>query len=563
MASEQDGIHYEPLDEDGFDIRVLRILPGPEDDPVACTLERYVEATGNGWTCLSYTWGTAPASHEISLNGCPFLVKPDLYQFLRQARHRNIGSPLWIDAICIDQSDLNERNSQVGMMQTIFKKANQVIAWLGPGNANVESALDKLAKDLVPSTTRLSVAVATEVFAKITSAECDALLELCGAAFWTRRWIIQELWLADLPIIWCGSASLAVPAFIAAVEALVDYFSVHNHAPPSSPKVEAALENLDLAGEGDDVVKCLCEKLSYTAMQRRCSNVLVLATPRQTKDRTLDLPWLLEAFTSSACSDFHDYVYAFRGLLREGDALQVTYRAEPEEVLSQTLDFVATTSPSRFRGGVRGVTISERKFLSNLCWGLGVGRSELETLFSTQATVYLAQVGQVLELGRKTVRAWAFVDSIVNPADFVNSPWRKNTTCRNCHELMEHNIVLNELVLHPESDQDEPQVWLRGVDDVFSYDLSYLRAAYEPSTLYNFSPRTKWMMKDFVVRGRPMLALAFNYPATYRHLIQPWLDGVRDHFVVTVADSDDGGRALLMSTVPACDSAECLLSKHT
>lgn len=562
MASEQVGIHYEPLDEDGFDIRVLRILPGRENELIACTLARYVEATDNGWTCLSYTWGTAPASHEISLNGCPFLVKPDLYEFLIQARHRHLDSPLWIDAICIDQSDLNERNSQVGMMQTIFKKANQVIAWLGPGNASVESALEKLAKDLVPSTTRLSVVVATEVFAKITSAECDALFELCGASFWTRRWIIQELWLPELPVIWCGSASLAVPAFIAAVEALVDYSSVHNHMAFSPPKLEGALRDLDLADEGGEVDKCLCEKLSYSAMQRQCSNVLVLAAPQQAKDRRLDLPWLLEAFTSSACSDFHDYVYAFRGLLREGDALQVTYRAEPEEVLSQTLDFVATTSPSRFRGGIRGVTISERNFLSNLCSGLGVGRSELETLFSTQATVYLVQVGQVLELGRKTVRAWVFVDSIVNPAEFANSSWRNTTTCRHCHELMQHNTVLNELILDPESDQDQPQVWLRGVEDVFSYDLSYLRAAYEPTTLYNFPPKTKWMMKDFAIRRKPILALAFNYPAAYRHLLQPWLDGVRDHFVVTVEDSDDGGRALLMSTMPACDSKECLLSRH-
>lgn len=557
MASNNAGFKYEPLNHNGFDIRVLQILPGGEDETITCTLERYVEARGSGWACLSYTWGNESASHEIRLNGSPFLVTPNLHQFLRQARRRNLDLPIWIDAICINQSDHGERNSQVQMMGTIFKNASQVIAWLGPGSASVESAFANLALDLPPGTRRLSTAVAGKAFSNITDAECDALYELCSAAFWTRCWIIQELWLPEHPVIWCGSASLAFRTFTFLTEALADYINVHNHAPSSRLEPEDALEGLSLADGLEVAGKCVCGRSPYPARSRHCYNVQALAVPKGAKVSGLDLPGLLDLFGTSACTDFHDYVYAFRGLLRDGDSLPVSYRLQRDELLTQTLDFVTQTSHYRLIGS----SISERHFLWNLCRCLGVGRSELEGLFRSRTTVFLVQVGQAIELGRKTVNAWVFADSITDPADFVNSSWRSETRCDQCRELMEHNIALNELVLYP--DPEERQVWLRGLDDDASHDLSCLRAVYEPEKLYNIRHKTRWLLKDFAIRGTSIMALAFDTPGENREVMHPWLDSVVDDFVVMVADSDDAGRALLVSTVRPCEATECLLKKHS
>ncbi|KAK4183821.1 heterokaryon incompatibility protein-domain-containing protein [Podospora australis] len=53
-------------------------------------------------------------------------------------------SPIWIDAICINQADMEERVSQVQMMDEMYREASRVFAWLGPPDGFTEDALDAL-----------------------------------------------------------------------------------------------------------------------------------------------------------------------------------------------------------------------------------------------------------------------------------------------------------------------------------------------------------------------------------------------------------------------------------
>ena len=85
------------------------------------------------YLCLSYEWGAADAvTPTIMLNGAPFHVCRNLYNFLATAQtkpdYTNID--LWIDAICINQKDLIERNEQVAIMGDVFR-GRRVVAWLG------------------------------------------------------------------------------------------------------------------------------------------------------------------------------------------------------------------------------------------------------------------------------------------------------------------------------------------------------------------------------------------------------------------------------------------------
>lgn len=130
MSAENQSFPYKPLDTRNFPIRILKPLPGDISDPLSCTLDDYANATEAGWTCLSYTWGSEAATKEIMVNGIPLLVRSNVYDFLREASRRRLAN-LWIDSICINQSDIEERSAQVEFMSDVFGGAKLVVVWLG------------------------------------------------------------------------------------------------------------------------------------------------------------------------------------------------------------------------------------------------------------------------------------------------------------------------------------------------------------------------------------------------------------------------------------------------
>ncbi|KAF2502958.1 hypothetical protein BU16DRAFT_434007, partial [Lophium mytilinum] len=92
------------------------------------------------YVALSYAWGKHDIAvdiyppNRIWINDQPYDIRPNLYAFLTQwgpTLHMK-SLPLWVDAVCIDQDNLEERESQVAQMREIFTKAKAVWAWLGP-----------------------------------------------------------------------------------------------------------------------------------------------------------------------------------------------------------------------------------------------------------------------------------------------------------------------------------------------------------------------------------------------------------------------------------------------
>ena len=81
---------------------------------------------------LSYYWGTEKADRPLSLNGAPFFIRPNLHAALRELCKGKTERVLWIDAICINQADVDERSEQVRMMSSIYQHAARVIIWIGP-----------------------------------------------------------------------------------------------------------------------------------------------------------------------------------------------------------------------------------------------------------------------------------------------------------------------------------------------------------------------------------------------------------------------------------------------
>ncbi|KAK1827213.1 HET-domain-containing protein [Podospora conica] len=128
---------------DGW-FRLVDLEPGPRDSPLRCTISSHPLSDAPKYEALSYAWGDANdvANHvEISLNGHPFGITPELEKALLQLRNAQSPRTMWIDWICINQSDLGERNHQVARMRDIYRTAERVVAWIGDESEDSDRAM--------------------------------------------------------------------------------------------------------------------------------------------------------------------------------------------------------------------------------------------------------------------------------------------------------------------------------------------------------------------------------------------------------------------------------------
>ncbi|KAH6982651.1 heterokaryon incompatibility protein-domain-containing protein [Ilyonectria destructans] len=134
---------YRPLDRDNGEIRLVKLEMSADDDDISCELLTVPLASAPPYEALSYTWGSPLNKQKILMDGTPFQVTGNLFaalQHLRNptslrenvpVRHQASHRLLWIDAICINQEDIDERNFQVRLMWHIYAIAGQVSVWLG------------------------------------------------------------------------------------------------------------------------------------------------------------------------------------------------------------------------------------------------------------------------------------------------------------------------------------------------------------------------------------------------------------------------------------------------
>jgi len=108
-------------------IRLLELRPGNPNDVLEFELRVEKLVNSPVYEALSYVWGNAPAEEEAQ----GYRITPQLAVALRYLRKEDSSRILWIDQLCIRQSDVVERNTQVGMMGEIYTKATSVCIWLG------------------------------------------------------------------------------------------------------------------------------------------------------------------------------------------------------------------------------------------------------------------------------------------------------------------------------------------------------------------------------------------------------------------------------------------------
>jgi hypothetical protein len=200
---------YTPLDHAIDSIRVLEIVPGPDESIIRCRM-RHTTMSESSYRCLSYTWLPSHPVHEIEVNGSSLEVGDNLYQFLRAYRAWQRGEPpsasptfedntidkslpLWIDAICIDQKTVEERNHQVRQMSSIYRKAQDVMVWLGVLEEPVLEFLEiaKEVNEKMPQSQHVDAA-GSQVDEQRDLLR-SGLSKFWALPYWNRIWIAQEI----------------------------------------------------------------------------------------------------------------------------------------------------------------------------------------------------------------------------------------------------------------------------------------------------------------------------------------------------------------------------------
>ena len=211
---------YKPLDPALKEIRVLIVEPGGSDAPVRASV-RHVSLVATPkpqYEAVSYAWGDRFARAEVILDERTISVPRSSEEALRSLRSRAIRMTLWIDALCIDQTNIDERNYQVALMKTIYLNASCTRVWLGQSDELTSLAflhLDRLleqmrreTKDLSELSRMLFGASGDFVQANppIPLTE-DAIIVIRGIIrrpWFSRVWVIQEASLPPRCLCHCG-----------------------------------------------------------------------------------------------------------------------------------------------------------------------------------------------------------------------------------------------------------------------------------------------------------------------------------------------------------------------
>lgn len=112
-------------------IRLLRYDLASASGGLRFKLDTHSKDNAPPYMALSYRWGTSTASDACSINNRNYRIGHELFEALQSLRSMYTTTYLWIDALCINQGHIEERNHQVAIMDEIFRSASTTIVWLG------------------------------------------------------------------------------------------------------------------------------------------------------------------------------------------------------------------------------------------------------------------------------------------------------------------------------------------------------------------------------------------------------------------------------------------------
>lgn len=197
--------NYKPLNPEKNEIRLLELFPAAEPSKIKARLFSHSLDDLSIYDALSYTWGDPSVTKAIELDGdASFHIFASLEKTLHDIRRHDNSVVIWIDAICIDQRNLLERNNQVKMMKMIYEKALLVHIWI---DVDVEIPVPVLeVLETINMGTPLELGDDPKFW--------DPVVHLFGQRYWSRVWIHQEVACAAQLLLHCRQKPVPVVGFL-------------------------------------------------------------------------------------------------------------------------------------------------------------------------------------------------------------------------------------------------------------------------------------------------------------------------------------------------------------
>ncbi|KAI1162114.1 heterokaryon incompatibility protein-domain-containing protein [Nemania serpens] len=339
---------------DPSNIRILIIQPGPEESPIECQLEEHSINSDEIKEVLSYVWGKPIFDKVIRVNGSIFPITTNLHNILRGLRYRHSQNrTIWIDAICINQSDPEEKRHQVRLMADIYSKAHKTTIWLGDwpteqsfSNSDImyrpnyvlDPAHEQLRGD---STDEYDLANILKEFLDYPTPYDENYFVLGTMLFsclniimmhewWERVWTIQEAALSpNDPVIYFQGYSFPYGTLNSAIDAVLKAF-VSNEAteivfhPTFNHSIRAAYTLQYMHFTHKEKFRSLLRQLHRVGQQQTGSS-----NPRE-----IILPSILASVSAYRASDPRDKIFALGSLMPRGEGrlINVNY-SEPTEAV--------------------------------------------------------------------------------------------------------------------------------------------------------------------------------------------------------------------------------------
>lgn len=353
---------YDHLSRNESEIRLVR-FHHHASSKLNLSLElRHASMSETNYSALSYVWGDVSDTVDISINGSSLKIGRNLHAGLEQLRENGVRDWLWIDSICIQQSDLDEKSYQVGLMGSIFSNADRVYSWLGLGADGSDAAMDFISRigpramkfegfDLLPRDERLIAYLNNPTSYKESTGNDDDFLGYASLAhdilhepdlrgkdygdegladgiqalmerdYWHRIWINQEVALAKEVVIVCGTRTTPLSIFEATLSILDDCYARYRYHNPatrdfgrglhSNFAYNLAMETRSQRLRGDDIQL----------------DILLFHHNMDPPDRPF-----------YSATDPRDIVFGLLGVTTDNDRLgiQIDYRASMAEVFTAT-----------------------------------------------------------------------------------------------------------------------------------------------------------------------------------------------------------------------------------
>ena len=234
------------------------------------------------YEAVSYVWGNPTITSEIVCNGQPLTVTANLAKLLDRMRLASQPRMLWADAICIDQSNLDERAAQVGIMGSIYEHADRVLVWLGE-DPNNEA---RLAFELIEAFVRYKTYeqdywLPQWLLPHAKPSSWEAIRSLLRREWFSRVWVLLEVGLArSVEAVW-GSLSIQFSPFIEFMEHIRDlnFFATDTVLQGSTRLRDTFLTLWCTFGRQDSWIEDwpLIKAISRMKSTRKCNFIDVLA----------------------------------------------------------------------------------------------------------------------------------------------------------------------------------------------------------------------------------------------------------------------------------------------